>query len=272
MHPAAWHPDPTGRHQFRYWDGAAWTEHVANDGVTGTDPLSPAPPPASITPEPTPEPLTITTPAGNTPSEPLTITTPADSTINETGPEWSTSTEAPSTDDLLTTLTNEVIQLRHEMARLAEVLSDTSNKATASTNVSTGNVPIMPAVSIEPTSRNTVATTSAVIGSVSLVLAFLPVIGVLGVIAGIGAVILGVVGRSRAKETGLGSGTSLAGIITGALAAIIGVAVTVALVMTLNSSSFLEEYRQYTACVEETDDPDGCADQFENRDLFRFLG
>ena len=26
--PAGWKADPTGRHQFRYWDGAAWTEAV----------------------------------------------------------------------------------------------------------------------------------------------------------------------------------------------------------------------------------------------------
>jgi uncharacterized protein YxjI len=37
--PAAWHPDPTGRHQLRYWDGAAWTDHVSDQGVAGTDPV-----------------------------------------------------------------------------------------------------------------------------------------------------------------------------------------------------------------------------------------
>jgi len=37
--PAAWHPDPTGRHELRYWDGNAWTAHVSNRGVQGTDPL-----------------------------------------------------------------------------------------------------------------------------------------------------------------------------------------------------------------------------------------
>jgi len=35
--PASWHPDPTGRHQQRYWDGSRWTEHVADDGATSTD-------------------------------------------------------------------------------------------------------------------------------------------------------------------------------------------------------------------------------------------
>jgi hypothetical protein len=32
-----WHPDPTGRHQHRWWDGARWTDAVADAGVTGTD-------------------------------------------------------------------------------------------------------------------------------------------------------------------------------------------------------------------------------------------
>ena len=36
--PAAWHPDPTGRHQHRYWDGTRWTDWVADGGVTGRDP------------------------------------------------------------------------------------------------------------------------------------------------------------------------------------------------------------------------------------------
>ena len=39
--PANWYPDPMGRHQLRYWDGANWTEHVSSNGVQGTDPLQP---------------------------------------------------------------------------------------------------------------------------------------------------------------------------------------------------------------------------------------
>jgi hypothetical protein len=26
--PAGWHPDPTGQHQLRWWDGGRWTEHT----------------------------------------------------------------------------------------------------------------------------------------------------------------------------------------------------------------------------------------------------
>jgi hypothetical protein len=34
-----WYPDPVGRHQHRYWDGAVWTDHVADNGTTGVDPV-----------------------------------------------------------------------------------------------------------------------------------------------------------------------------------------------------------------------------------------
>jgi hypothetical protein len=37
--PPAWHPDPTGRHQQRWWDGTRWTEHVADAGASGADPI-----------------------------------------------------------------------------------------------------------------------------------------------------------------------------------------------------------------------------------------
>jgi uncharacterized protein YxjI len=38
--PAAWHPDPTRRHELRYWDGNAWTAHVSDRGQQGTDPVT----------------------------------------------------------------------------------------------------------------------------------------------------------------------------------------------------------------------------------------
>ncbi len=37
--PPAWHPDPTGRFELRYWDGALWTEHVTRNGEQSTDPV-----------------------------------------------------------------------------------------------------------------------------------------------------------------------------------------------------------------------------------------
>ena len=54
---AGWEPDPTGRHQLRYWDGNDWTEHVSDAGDTTADPAGrPAPgslpPPVPVAPPP----------------------------------------------------------------------------------------------------------------------------------------------------------------------------------------------------------------------------
>lgn len=45
--PANWYPDPTQRHELRYFDGTGWTDHVSNQGTTGTDPVQSPPPPPS---------------------------------------------------------------------------------------------------------------------------------------------------------------------------------------------------------------------------------
>lgn len=34
-----WYSDPTGRHDHRWWDGAAWTAHVADAGIAAQDAL-----------------------------------------------------------------------------------------------------------------------------------------------------------------------------------------------------------------------------------------
>jgi adenine-specific DNA-methyltransferase len=36
--PAGWYADPGGRHQYRYWDAAQWTAHVADNGAASVDP------------------------------------------------------------------------------------------------------------------------------------------------------------------------------------------------------------------------------------------
>jgi len=37
--PARWYPDPTGRHDLRFWDGSAWSSHVATGGRSSADPV-----------------------------------------------------------------------------------------------------------------------------------------------------------------------------------------------------------------------------------------
>ncbi len=38
-----WYPDPMGRHEFRYWDGATWTDSVSSHGRQSTDAVTTAP-------------------------------------------------------------------------------------------------------------------------------------------------------------------------------------------------------------------------------------
>ena len=41
--PAGWYPDPTTRHELRYWDGYAWLDNVSDGGVAAADPLGGTP-------------------------------------------------------------------------------------------------------------------------------------------------------------------------------------------------------------------------------------
>lgn len=70
--PPGWFPDPTGRHDHRWWDGAAWTAHVADAGVASHDPL-----PAGGSPAATPDHLGVRQPAAAAAlgrREPLAVT------------------------------------------------------------------------------------------------------------------------------------------------------------------------------------------------------
>mgnify|MGYP003336521020 CR=1 FL=1 len=60
MEPS-WQPDPTERHQYRWWDGKGWTDIVADNGEEYVDPHgaprpTPSGPPRKIVVSTTPEP------------------------------------------------------------------------------------------------------------------------------------------------------------------------------------------------------------------------
>jgi len=40
MRPFTWAPDPSGRHQYRCWDGSRWTDKVIDHGIAGRDPVA----------------------------------------------------------------------------------------------------------------------------------------------------------------------------------------------------------------------------------------
>jgi Protein of unknown function (DUF2510) len=37
--PTAWYPDPSGRHELRFWNGQRWTDFALDNGVQCVDPL-----------------------------------------------------------------------------------------------------------------------------------------------------------------------------------------------------------------------------------------
>jgi Protein of unknown function (DUF2510) len=45
-----WLPDPSGRHEYRYWDGGSWTPDVSDGGLTATDPVPGLPSPGDAAP------------------------------------------------------------------------------------------------------------------------------------------------------------------------------------------------------------------------------
>lgn len=50
--PGAWHADPTGRFQQRWWSGKAWTDDVLSNGRRYSDPMNPPVCPVPLVPPP----------------------------------------------------------------------------------------------------------------------------------------------------------------------------------------------------------------------------
>jgi hypothetical protein len=122
--PAGWKPDPRGRHEYRYWDGTQWTDHVSDQGEVSQDPVADtgsdiadveksgvfapsgvqqAPPTGESTPPPTAEQPAATEPAAETTPEPV-VSEPAPTaatTAASAGPP--TSSAAPSAGTAPTT-------------------------------------------------------------------------------------------------------------------------------------------------------------------------
>jgi hypothetical protein len=95
---ASWQPDPTGRHDHRYWDGSRWTEHVADVGVAATDPYEGTHgPPAAATEPSGPAPQEPAAEVGPTDDTPATGLPTADAPAPD-APTADATTEPPTTD------------------------------------------------------------------------------------------------------------------------------------------------------------------------------
>lgn len=90
-----------------------------------------------------------------------------------------------------------------------------------------------------PTQRSSgLAVTALVCGLLGMVIALIPILGIFGIALGLVAVVLGLIGRSKAKKgEAAGKGMALAGAITGVLAVTLGI---VGLVIVGNAFNELE--------------------------------
>src|SRR4051812_20500756 len=74
---AGWFADPGQRHEYRYYDGLAWTDHIADSGVMGSEPLPPPPPQHPVVlPPPPPPPVLALAPSVTAPGSPPAAGTP----------------------------------------------------------------------------------------------------------------------------------------------------------------------------------------------------
>ncbi len=225
--PPAWHPDPTGRHEHRYWDGEQWTDHVADGGQSSTDPLDggPGESGAGATPSGEPEP-SRTAPME---SQPTAASPPSYGASPPGG----------------------------------------SPSGGGSTFPSAGPVPAGQSAS---SGTNGMAVAALIIGILSLLISIFPFIGLIGTLGGIAALVLGFVGRKKAKTTSAGGGMAITGIITGILAIIVSLLVTIGVALFFQNvgGDFVDEFNSLEQCIQETGDEDECARQLEE-DLFQDL-
>ena len=120
--------------------------------------------------------------------------------------------------------------------------------------------------------NNGVALGAMVTGIISLILAivgFLVLPLLLAVPGGIVAIVLGIMGRKRAKAGAARAGQALTGLLTG-VAAIVVSGVWIAVVVVLGSTfleEFSDEFAELEACIEETGDPELCNERF-SEDIF----
>lgn len=252
--PAAWHPDPTGAHEYRWWDGTRWTEHVADAGQASIAPLAGGPGPDEST-------AASATPDSDTADR------------GEPGAQDQWSTEERSGDASSGWHQPEASETETTAEQPAQSWQQPASPAGGGGPPPTwGEQPqswSQPAATAPASSgTNGVAIAAMVIGIVSLLFCWIPFLGLLGGLGGIVALILGFIGRSKAKSAGTGGqGAALTGIITGILALLVSIAVTVA-VFSFGGAVFGD----FAECVESGRSPEQCQEELEDDLTGRFGG
>jgi hypothetical protein len=220
--PAAWHPDPLGRHEHRYWDGTQWTEHVADGGRSGHDPID-------------------ATPSGATGDAPQP-TTASEGSSGDPAPETPTAVAEPTPSD---------------QAGQAQGPGQFHQPPSQQPQPQGAWQAAGPANQPPPT--NGLAVAAMIIGILSLLISWIPFVGLLGVVGGGLALLLGLLGRGRAKKIANGGGLAVTGVITGLLAVLVGIASTVLPVLFFQGR--IGDFEAVDRCIEQTGDEQFCLDE-----------
>ena len=260
--PAAWHPDPTGRHDHRYWDGERWTEHVADAGVATTDPL-------------------------DTSSDDATSGGTQSADTSDTGPS---TTDASAGGDASGFAPMSPIEPTSESGAGASRPEHTGSPSPASSSpygppaspaapgapggygspYGGGFPAASPVDHGAPQGSNPMAVIGMVFGIASIVFSWVGVVsrfgGALMLLAAIAAIVLSSIGKSRANKGRRGNGMAITGIVTG----IVGV-IAAGLFLAGGEfwRAFSDEFSDFIECIEETGDEQYCQRQFEDAILER---
>jgi hypothetical protein len=248
--PAAWHPDPLGRHEHRYWDGTRWTEHVADGGVSGHDPIE-APPTASSmgATQPTATAGAGSDPASQTPA--ATATTPAAEAPADAG-------NAPTTGEAHAPPSPSPSPAAGGEPPAAQPPQQPAAQQPAAQQPPQGTWQAGAPAS-QPPATNGLAVAAMIFGILSLLVSWVPFVGLLGVVGGALALVLGLLGRGRAKKVANGAGLAVTGIITGLLAVLVGIASTVLPVLFFQG--MVGDFEAVDRCIEQTGNEQACIEE-----------
>ena len=272
--PAAWHPDPTGKHDHRWWDGERWTEHVADAGQASIDPLDAG------------GPSQTGTTGGSVAADEGASAGWAGEGGDTATPDTATPDRGQHPDQA--DPSSDAGQWQQPDRSQPEAGASGGAWGQPSAGEPTWQQPAssgptwqqpaagaptwqQPAAGAAPAGSDGLAIAAMIVGILSLLTSWL----VIGALGGIVAIVLGFLARGRLKQSGReGNGLAITGIVTGFLAVIIG-----GIVLALGAWLFTTTdgiggtVSGYIECLEETDgDQEFCDNLLEEELLDRFGG
>ena len=291
--PAAWHPDPTGKHDHRWWDGERWTEHVADAGRSSIDPLEGGGAPADATDAGAADAGATDAGAaetaasagwadqgGSQPSDgwsqpadggggqPTSGQQPDATESSEAVGQWQQPGSAQPADRSQATGQWQQPQPGPGQPTWQQPGGGQPTWQQPDTGGPTWQ---QPAAGAAPAGSDGLAIAAMIVGILSLLTSWL----VIGALGGIVAIVLGFLARGRVKQSGReGNGLAVTGIVTGFLAVIIGgIVIAVGAWLFTTEGGIGGTVSGYIECLEETDgDQEFCDSLLEEELLDRFGG